>query len=191
MFKTCIFGGAFDPIHLGHIKVANEACKRLCIDRFIWVPTFAFPHKTQSRTAYEHRLQMIQLTLKKKGRHIVSDIESALPVPSYTINTFHALKNKFGSKGKWYLLIGADNWKIFNTWYKWETLMKEIQIIIFPRENSLLKHVPDNIQILPVKTLKFTSTKIREQLKTNIPLENTGVLPEIKDYILSNHLFGR
>jgi nicotinate-nucleotide adenylyltransferase len=187
--KTCIFGGAFDPIHSGHLTVAECAIAHYSIERFLWVPTFLPPHKELSRTAFHHRMEMVQLVVGGKKRHNVSDIESKLPQPSYTLNTIYSLKEEFGRHDEWYFLMGADNWPLFKSWYKWETVLKEICILIFPRENEKIENLPPGVQLIKAKTCRDDSTSIRKRLKENTSLEKAGVLPEIRYYILEHGLY--
>ncbi|MFC1586610.1 nicotinate (nicotinamide) nucleotide adenylyltransferase [Fibrobacterota bacterium] len=188
--KICIFGGAFDPIHTGHLKVAEQASILLAINRFIWVPTFSPPHKEPSRTPYHHRLKMVRLAISGNETHRVSDIESKLSQPSYTLDTISALKKQYAQTEQWFFLMGADNWTIFRSWYKWDKLLEEIKIIIFPRENHQIKDIPRGVTLLKTAVFTETSTVIRENLKKEVPLDKAGILPNIKDYILEHKLYG-
>ena len=189
--KTCIFGGAFDPIHNGHLSIVNAAIKHFSLDRVLWVPTRHSPHKEPSRVDFKHRLNMINTVLARNPRHIVSDIESRLPRPSYTVNTITSLKAKYGAGDHWFMLIGADNWQIFKTWHQWQKIMKEVQIIIFPRAQYPINSLPEGVEVLGTGIYPETSTAIRQSIKNREPLEKTGVLPEIKEYIQKHHLYSK
>jgi nicotinate-nucleotide adenylyltransferase len=188
-FKNCIFGGAFDPIHCGHLSLAEQAVTMLSIDRLIWVPTFHSPHKEPSRTPYNHRLKMVQLAVSGKKGYLVSDIESRLSQPSFTLNTVKSLRTYFGEEGEWYLLMGADNWTAFNSWYQWEILLKEVKILIYPRENHSVNDLPSGVIMMQARMLEVTSTEIRELLKKGLSVKDSQIMPQIKDYILKQGLY--
>ena len=187
--KTCIFGGAFDPIHAGHLKIVEKTGELLSIDRFVWVPTYKSPHKRLPETPYRHRLKMVRLALAGKKNYSVSSIESRLPQPSYTLNTIASLKKQYGGHNDWYFLMGADNWIIFKSWYKWEEVLNTINILIFPRAGYEIKNLPGGAQLIKTRLWKKNSTTIRGKLRNNISMEKAGILPEIKNYIKIHHLY--
>src|SRR5690606_13993528 len=113
-----VFGGTFDPPHAAHAALARAALKQLSLDRVLWIPALAPPHKGLPATPFEDRLAMTRALAATVPGSDVSDIEAALPSPSYTLRTLEALRAAFGEGHEWRLILGADNWAGFPRWHR-------------------------------------------------------------------------
>ena len=112
--KTVIFGGSFDPVHVGHLSLASEVCSSGLADEVWFLVSPQNPHKQQSSLSDENvRLQMVCLAVEGNDKFKACDFEFTLPRPSYTINTLKALEENYPDR-EFILLIGADNWEKFD-----------------------------------------------------------------------------
>ncbi len=111
-----IFGGTFDPPHVGHLALAERARERLRLDRVLFVPAAASPHKVGARaSAARHRLAMTRLAVRGQRAFRVSALELGRPGPSYTIDTLRTLAARHPG-ARLFLLLGADSWATFAMW---------------------------------------------------------------------------
>ncbi len=188
--KFCIFGGAFNPIHKGHVKIARSAITKCGIDKVIWVPTDSAPHKSKASVGINHRLAMINIAVGNDKHHILSDIETTLSKPSYTIQTIKHLKRAFGPHHHWSFLMGADSWGLFNTWKNWQDILHEVKIIVFPRSGSSLPvSVEDGPTILNEPTFDISSSNLREAIYYQRVLDESKVFNLVINYIRKNKLY--
>lgn len=135
--KIGIFGGSFNPIHKGHIKIAEESIKELNLDKFYFVPAFKSPFKSKEKYVdVSHRINMINLVKPHKTK--VSLFEANRKGTSYTIDTIKYFKNKYPND-ELYLIIGSDNVYKLNKWKDIDEISKLTKIIIFKREGNFSK----------------------------------------------------
>ncbi|MBN1354863.1 nicotinate-nucleotide adenylyltransferase [bacterium] len=128
-----ILGGTFDPIHNGHLIVAEEARDRFKLDRVLFVPARIPPHKPDMRiSSGEHRIQMVRLAVQDHPVFEVSDIELVRKGPSYTVDTLKQLQ----STGELYLLIGYDSFLSIDTWCAYEEIFSLCRIVVASRPGS-------------------------------------------------------
>src|SRR5947209_6756661 len=128
MSRTALFGGTFDPIHIGHLRIANEALKAFSLDRILFVPAANPPHKTGvPLTPYEDRFQMVEIACKPYPSFVPSRLEAGSDV-SYTIDTLERLRPDLPADEQLFFLIGADAFAEVRTWKRWEEV---IQLISF------------------------------------------------------------
>jgi nicotinate-nucleotide adenylyltransferase len=152
MKKVVLFGGSFDPIHFGHIKIAKIALKQRKADQVWFVLSLQSPLKQKTQTAFEHRAHMIELMIKGDSRFNLSRVEAMLGEPSYTIQTIQYLKSVYPNiTFEW--LIGSDQAQQFKSWKSYDTLLKEASFIVYRR--SLEDTIPtemislDHRQLFP------------------------------------------
>ena len=125
-----VFGGSFNPIHFGHLLLADEICEALRLDRVLFVPAAVPPHKPATELASaEHRYHMTVLAVREHPRFAVSDIELRRAGPSYTVDTLAALQGE----GTLRLLIGSDTFLDLLSWRDPREVARLAQLIVVPR----------------------------------------------------------
>ena len=133
MIKTGIFGGSFNPIHNGHISLARQLKEKVGLDE-VWL--MVSPQnpmkKVDDLLSDEARLEMARRALKNEEGIIASDYEMHLPKPSYTWNTLQVLSKDYPDR-EFVLMIGGDNWDLFDRWYRAEDIKKNYEIVVYTR----------------------------------------------------------
>ena len=174
--KIAIYGGAFNPIHNGHIGLALSLNKKYQFDKIILIPTGNPVHKSDENfISAIDRLNMCKLVSQENKIFEVSDIETKCNEKSYTYNTVQKLK-KIYPQDDFYLIIGGDMLLIFDTWYKYKLLANEVKVICGAREDNfktLAKKVDElkkencivNLEEIPINCV--SSSEIRQKLKFN------------------------
>ncbi len=128
-----IMGGTFDPVHLGHLRTAEEALDLLGLDRVLFVPSADPPHKPGLEVlGFEHRWRMLELAIAGNPRFDLSDIERRLPGKSYTVNSLRGLNQEFPGV-ELSFLIGLDAFLEIDTWYKFAELFELAEIVVLRR----------------------------------------------------------
>ncbi len=129
-----LLGGTFDPIHIGHLRAALEARKTLDLDEVCLIPAARPPHKANRRTAIsQNRVNMLQMAVKGVDGLTVSDLELHRDGPSYTLDTVTAFLTGADTDTTFFLMMGLDAFLEFNTWYRYQTLLKKIPIAVMGR----------------------------------------------------------
>lgn len=188
--RYCIFGGTFDPPHEGHRYLARSARDALRLDTVLWVPSQDPPHRPKPSTPFSDRLAMVRLAMAGMPGQEVSDIEARLPSPSYSLQTILALKGELGAGHAWHFLVGADNWDIIRTWHRWEDVLREVTMVVFPRQGYPFKELPAGVLRLDLPELDIEARGIRSVLAATGDLEAAGVLAEVRPYIQAHGLYG-
>ena len=194
MIKTGIFGGNFDPIHAGHIALAEEAKRGLKLARRIIMPTYLPPHKQGGRTSFEDRCEMCRLAFEGMEGFEVSDIEKQLGGKSYTINTLRELKRIYSKDTDFYLIIGSDSLFCFEQWYRYEAILKECHVVAAARDEGCYPDMIETanrigrIKVLNIPVTELSSTQLREKIRNGESTE--GLMPEkIRRYIAERGLY--
>ena len=131
--KVGIFGGSFNPIHNGHISLALQLKEQASLDE-VWLMVSPQNPLKQSSDLLddEQRLQMARLAVKDVEGIVVSDYEMHLPKPSYTWNTLQALSKNYPDR-EFVLMIGGDNWQLFDRWYRADDIKANYRIVVYTR----------------------------------------------------------
>lgn len=133
MIKTGIFSGSFNPIHIGHLALANWLCEYEELDEVWFVVTPQNPLKKQEDLMDDHlRLVMVEAAIQGYAKFKISSIEYNLPKPSYTIDTLEALEKKYPDHS-FHLIIGADNWHLISRWKEYQKILTNYPVWIYPR----------------------------------------------------------
>jgi nicotinate-nucleotide adenylyltransferase len=130
MQQLAIFGGTFDPIHWGHLLIAETALHQVPIEKVIWVPSFHPPHKTAA--LFEHRVAMLQIATRENPAFTVSQIETKRSGYSYAIDTLIELSACYPNT-HWYWIVGLDTFQTLPRWYRGEELAQMCDWLIAPR----------------------------------------------------------
>ena len=130
MIKTGLFGGSFNPIHNGHISLARQLLEKAGLDE-VWLMVSPQNPLKQSADLLddEHRLRMARLAVEQVEGIVVSDYEMHLPRPSYTWNTLEGLRRDYPDR-EFVLMIGGDNWQLFDRWYHAEDIKANYKIVV-------------------------------------------------------------
>jgi len=163
---TGIFSGSFNPIHIGHLALANWICEFGGIDELWFLVTPHNPLKKESDLMDEkHRLQLVELAIAGYSKFKASDFEFSLPRPSYTINSLRSLRENFPDR-TFHLVIGADSWNSITCWKDYKSLIAEFPILIYPRKGYEVV-IPEQytaIKKVEAPLIEISSTFIRQSL---------------------------
>lgn len=156
--QIAIFGGSFDPPHIGHQTIAKKALKKLDIDKLIIVPCFLNPLKVKSFLDAKTRYKLLKKLFEKKEKIKVSNFEMKQERAVYSIETIRYIIKKY-KPSKLYLIVGADNYKSFHLWNSHEEIKKLVELVVVTRNGFKYKK-NDDIKRLKVN-IKISSTELR------------------------------
>ncbi len=193
-----LFGGSFNPVHLGHLAMAKSALKQFPSAKLIWMPAACSPFKTNQNLAEEyHRYAMCELMAKEDPRMTASDLEFTLEKPSYTIHTVRKLRETHMEEI--YFLCGADAFLSLFQWKNIEELAKSVTFLVANRkelsqeilikQQEALKKIGGTVVFLDMEPWPVSSTEIRERLKGDF-LNHSFIHPNVYRYIQENRLYG-
>ncbi len=135
--RIAVYGGTFDPVHNGHLKVAEAIVSAFGMDRMLFVPAYVPPHKRgQEITSPFHRMAMLALATAGRERMFVSAIELEAPARPYTIETLQTLRNEW-PESQLFFLMGADSFKDVVIWREYERILSEYNVIVATRTGYL------------------------------------------------------
>jgi nicotinate-nucleotide adenylyltransferase len=172
--KIGIYGGSFDPVHLGHLLVAQAAVEELGLDRFFFVPAAQSPFKPDQKPAPDVvRLQLLRLALAGKTNCEIDTQEIQRGGTSYTIDTLRGYAKKFPGAEIFYL-IGADNAAKLNEWREANELAALAEFVVVPRPGGVTPKFPAPFRGRTLKGFPFgvSSSQIRARVKKNLTIEN-------------------
>jgi nicotinate-nucleotide adenylyltransferase len=136
---TGLFFGSFNPVHIGHLIIANHMIEWTPIDEVWFVVSPQNPLKNKSTLLEDHhRLALVNVAIEDNHKFKASNIEFGLPKPSYTINTLTALSEKYPDRN-FALIMGADNLQTIHKWRNFEMILKEHRIFVYPRHESAVR----------------------------------------------------
>lgn len=132
--RIALYGGTFDPVHLGHASVARALLNLFALDELLFIPAHVAPHKRSSMvTPALHRYAMLALATQAEPRVRVSTIELDAPEKPYTVETLARLKEKMGADAQLFFVMGADSWTDIRTWREWERVLELTNHIVMAR----------------------------------------------------------
>ena len=194
-----IFGGTFDPPHLGHMILASEALHQLKLTRLLWMLTPISPHKqTQHITPVAHRLEMVQAAIREVPRFELSTLEFERPAPQYTLDTLRILQEQNPSSDL-ILLLGADSLRGIATWHRPADLVAachEIGVMQRPGEyiqmgvlEAAIPALKGKVRFVETPLLQISSREIRRRISEGLEYRYF-LTPPVYDYIHAQHLYG-
>ena len=189
--KIALFGGTFDPVHLGHLAVAHAAAEKFGLSRVYFAPADIPPHKQKRHlTDFQHRFAMLALATADDERFVPSLLDAHTGRPNYSIDTVRRLKSMLRKSDKLYFLIGIDAFKDISTWYKPEELLSEVEFIVVSRPGFSLADVGRSLP----ESLRPTDLMLRvmKQQKTGSTIALMGatihMLSEVHENISSTQI---
>ncbi len=203
MMISILFGGTFDPIHLGHLGIAEAALESLAVEKVYFIPCHIPSHRDRPLASSQDRLAMLKLAIGHHPHFLIDASEIHRNTPSYAIDTINDFQSRFPEKTfAW--LLGYDAFLQFLSWREWEKIIEKVHLIVVSRptlslpqtgplcellekhltddKNELLKTKAGRIFLLPTCHFNESASAIREQLLAR----NFSKLPvpeSIKDYI--------
>lgn len=193
--KTCnmkigLFFGSFNPIHVGHLIIAETVADRGGVDQVWLVVSPQNPFKKQESLLHEHdRLHMVRLAIGDNPRLNASDIEFRMPKPSYTIDTLAYLSDKF-PQHEFKVIVGEDNLLHFHKWKNHERILEYYGLLVYPRPHAAptdwLHH--ERVQVVEAPQVDISATFIRESLRKGFSIKYL-VHPEVEAHIKARKLF--
>jgi len=190
--KIGLYFGTFNPIHIGHLAIANHMAEYSDLDKIWMVITPHNPFKKKSSLLdNHHRYQMVQRALEEYDKIQASTIEFELPQPNYTVNTLIHLQEKYPSY-EFCLIMGEDNLKSFHKWKNYEVILENHELYVYPRisEGTIETQFDDHSKIHKVAApiMEISSTAIRNGIKNKknvkplLPVEVYQYMDEMSFY---------
>ena len=187
---TGVYGGSFNPIHLGHTAMASKIVSQGLVDEMWLIVSPQNPLKDNGLWDDALRLKLAQTATANLESISVSDIEFSMPKPNYMIRTLQTLSAQYPDR-EFVLVIGMDNWECFQRWYMWEDILKEYKIIVLPRlsedSNDSIVHTPTNdakeVTFVNTQLINLSSTWIRSQIDSNPSYDGEGLDPLVWEQI--------
>lgn len=192
MQRLGVLGGTFDPIHTGHVLLAQFTSERLGLDRVLFIPAADPPHKGQCTATAEDRWAMVELAIEGFPTFAASRLELERPGKSYTIDTLGHLRQTH-PEIHLYLIIGADNVAPFSTWHNPRGILELCTVVagtrLSPREEAD-PELERSLVHIDTPVVQFSSTQIRQRLSQGLPIRY--LVPEkVEEYIRRRGLYQR
>lgn len=191
--RTGIFGGTFDPIHIGHLMIAETIRTDFPLDRIVFIPAASPPHKFQIIGLPEKRFKMVQLAIRENPYFLISDIELRSSGVSYTIDTIQRLRKI----SKWqdddlFLIIGADSLVEINSWREPDKILNDLKTLVVKRPGYDLNQVETKIfqkvTLVPTPMMDISSSAIRTRIRYGKSIRY-WVHEEVEEYIRQEGLY--
>jgi len=200
MQKVGILGGTFNPIHYGHLIIAESVRENFCLDKVLFIPSGRPPHKHGREViAAEHRFEMVRLAVESNPYFEASGVEIGKEGYTYTINTMKLLREQYGKDTNLYFIIGADNIPELETWKDFKDIFKLCEFIAvlrpgharnsFEKEISYLRmNYKFRVHLIEAPLIDISSSDIRNRLSTGKSIKY--LVPEkVEEYIRTKGLY--
>ena len=187
MKSVGIFGGSFNPIHMGHIALAKSLCEKAGLDEVWFMVSPLNPFKKTATDLLDDplRMEMVRKALEGEPQLKACDYEFHLPKPSYTWHTLQAISKDYPDI-HFTLLIGGDNWAAFDKWYHHDDILAHYPSVVYPRQGSSIGEVPKGVTIVETPLLNISSTEIRHRIAEGKDIH--GMVPAcIEALAISNY----
>ena len=189
-----VFGGSFDPPHLGHLAVAEAAIEALHLDEVIFVPASRNPLKPRGEATSEQRMEMTRLMIEGRPMMSVSDVEVSRGGPSYMVDTLAELTTVL--PGHAWLLLGADALEHFTAWKRPERIIKSVRLGVVGRgpveAHRAIARLPENYRescdVVPMKPNNISSSIIKEEIERGLSVER-WLDPKVWEYVCERGIY--
>ena len=193
MKRVALYFGSFNPIHKGHIALAEWVVEQGVCDELIFIVSPQNPLKSSTELAPEFSRYEMCETACSASRYPeqikVSAVEFVLDKPSYTINTLRYLRENFGAEMQFSILLGADNIENFDKWRDYEEILRDYPLLVYPREGYSVEKFADKITLLSDAPLfDFAATDIRAMVAEGVDF-SSKVDSNVANYIIQNKLY--
>ena len=190
--KICLFGGTFDPPHIGHLLVAQTVCEAENFDKVLFMPAYSPPHKN-GITTIDHRINMVKIAIKDNPKFEYSDVDVLRKGTSYSIDSIIDIKKKLKvNKKEIHYLIGSDSLIDFKNWKEPREILKEARVIVAIRPGFRPSDIPHwilkDVHFANIPRFELSSSKIRSRWIEDLTIRYMVTLP-IWDYINENSLY--
>ncbi len=192
--SICLFGGTFDPPHIGHLIIAEFILSDLDVDKILFIPSSIPPHKPScSYSAASSRVEMLQISIKGTPAFQISDIELNRPGVSYSVDTIKQIKSQMNlPEEELYFLIGSDSLIEFQTWKNPEEILSLARVIIASRplftKDMVKPEFLGKVRFLNTPQIDISSSMIRERVREKKSIRYY-VIPEVLEYIKKKRLY--
>tara|TARA_A100001037_G_scaffold306425_1_gene351389 strand:+ start:20380 stop:20991 length:612 start_codon:yes stop_codon:yes gene_type:complete len=194
-----VLGGTFDPVHNGHIGLADHIYELLDLDVVVFVPAKSprLREEKYPQVEAQSRFEMVALAISDDIRFQVSDMELLRPGPSYTVHTVEQMSCDYKEQADIYLIVGSDVISRFNEWYKYETILEKCELVVYSRpgycinqqvEEGWLKKYRSKIHLVDGPAYRESATEIRKQLQEG-KINIDGLSPLVEKYIKREKLY--
>ncbi|MCK4573865.1 MAG: nicotinate-nucleotide adenylyltransferase [candidate division Zixibacteria bacterium] len=190
-----VLGGAFDPVHLGHLTLAAEIRRIKKLSGIVFIPTCSHPvKKEQAFASFEDRVAMLELAVVDHDFFFISRIEHERRLSGYTLDTVRALKKEYPEVA-FHFIIGADNFEQIKSWHRPEEIFKEVNVIAGSRpdyvESARDNNVIGTVEFVPTRLVDVSSTGVREAVKSGEAVRELDrmVGQPVREYILRRGLY--
>ena len=212
--RVGLLGGTFDPVHVGHLAVAETVLTRLRLDRMLFIPAARPPHKKgHIITSFRHRAAMLELALASFPAYELWPLEEERPGPSFSIDTLRELRLRLGDESRFFFITGFDAFSEINSWKEWDHLLALTAIVVIDRPShdggnmaELVKSLfpgyaagaagvwsaetGENIYSLAMEPVPVSSTGIRKRVQAGQSVASL-VPPDVERYIREHSLYIR
>jgi len=190
--RICLFGGTFDPPHIGHLLIAQTVCEAENFDKVIFIPANKTPNK-KVVTDRKSRVEMLELAVEGNPNFEISDLEIRRGGISYTIDTLKAYKNQLADKDDdLFYLLGSDSLLDLKNWKEPKEILKESQVIVAIRPGFRPSDIPSwllhSIQFANIPRFEISSSNIRKRWTENKTIRYMVTLP-VWEYINRHNLY--
>lgn len=189
--KVGVFGGCFDPVHTGHLIIAEFARQQFDLEKIIFIPAGIPPHRPEPVACPAHRLEMTRIAVEGNCFFEVSDIEIARKSVSYTYETMMMLERQISAT--FYIIVGWDTFLILPSWFNAEKLAEKFQFIVAPRitDGKEMKSFPFEVRfkMLDLPRIDISSTLVRNRIKAGKSIRYL-VPDSVLDYIIREKVYG-
>ena len=179
--RIALYGGTFDPVHLGHLEVARRIPELFEIEKVVFIPAQIAPHKVgRPVTEPIHRYAMLALATQDDARLSISTFELDAPDRRYTVDTVAEFQRMLGDDTELFFIMGADSWSEITTWREWERLLKMTNHIVVTRPGYNLPPAPEGLGT----RIFFTDAVMKDISATNIRrLASEGRYDELEQLV--------